>query len=85
MTIILLFIAVGLGSLPTIKRVIHGDYHDLFWLMVLLDFAIIFTAIKTRNLVMVVVVDVIASTLINLLDQRRADQISRVSPKRKRG
>jgi len=71
---ILLGISVML-ALPSIKRIMKGDFSVVFWSMVALDLFIIFVAIKTRNLVIVVTVQVLANTLTNLLDQRRCDQI----------
>jgi len=70
LTIVALVLAV-----PSIKRILKGDYKSLFWVMSAIDIVIVMVAVMTRNLVIVVTVQVIANTLINLLDQRRIDQI----------
>lgn len=76
LTIVALILAV-----PSIKRIVKGDYRSLFWVMSAIDICIVAIAVMTRNLVIVVTVQVIANTLINLLDQRRIDQIYRSAGK----
>jgi len=76
MKILMLMLCIGslCWSIPTIKGCLRGNFRTLFPLMVFLDVVIVAVAFFTRSLVTVVTVQVLVSTLINLLDQRRADQ-----------
>ena len=72
---ILLMIAAFIVAIPSFYRILCKDFHKLLWSDVFFDVIIIAVAILSRNVVFVVVAQVIIGAINGWIYQKRADDI----------
>lgn len=72
---VVLFIAAFVLAVPSFIRVMCGDFRKMFWSDVFFDVVVIAAAIVSRDVLVVVLTEIICNMIIGWMYQKRTDEI----------